>query len=164
MKQKEVEDVLGEDQFKNADSMESKLPLVFLLLSRCFLQAWILWELALTHPWLLLAQCPSDTCNGERAYFFQLQIRSADEPMTTFLRVSPFYLPFVRADACSNDNGMGPIVHYLRRAVERLKRGAKKKKKKRQQVNAHVFRNDCLSSWMEVHLYAFSAVFLFSGR
>ncbi|KAJ5477158.1 hypothetical protein N7539_007302 [Penicillium diatomitis] len=25
-------------------------------------------------------------CNGDRAYFFQLQIRSADEPMTTFLK------------------------------------------------------------------------------
>ncbi|EEA27529.1 RNA polymerase III subunit [Talaromyces pinophilus] len=34
----------------------------------------------------LPVQCPSDTCNGEYAYFYQLQIRSADEPMTTFLR------------------------------------------------------------------------------
>ncbi|CRG85864.1 DNA-directed RNA polymerase III subunit C11 [Talaromyces islandicus] len=33
----------------------------------------------------MAAQCPSETCNGEQAYFFQLQIRSADEPMTTFL-------------------------------------------------------------------------------
>ncbi|KAJ5083720.1 DNA-directed RNA polymerase III subunit RPC10 [Penicillium angulare] len=31
-------------------------------------------------------QCPNEGCNGERAYFYQLQIRSADEPMTTFLR------------------------------------------------------------------------------
>jgi DNA-directed RNA polymerase subunit M/transcription elongation factor TFIIS len=36
----------------------------------------------------LTAQCPAENCNGERAYFFQLQIRSADEPMTTFLKVS----------------------------------------------------------------------------
>jgi hypothetical protein len=35
----------------------------------------------------LTAQCPAENCNGERAYFFQLQIRSADEPMTTFLKV-----------------------------------------------------------------------------
>ncbi|KZV64760.1 hypothetical protein PENSPDRAFT_690471 [Peniophora sp. CONT] len=28
--------------------------------------------------------CPK--CNNERAYYYQLQIRSADEPMTTFLR------------------------------------------------------------------------------
>jgi hypothetical protein len=34
------------------------------------------------------AQCPAEDCNGDRAYFFQLQIRSADEPMTTFLKVS----------------------------------------------------------------------------
>ena len=33
------------------------------------------------------AQCPSEDCTGDRAYFFQLQIRSADEPMTTFLKV-----------------------------------------------------------------------------
>ena len=40
----------------------------------------------------LVAQCPAEGCNGERAYFYQLQIRSADEPMTTFLRVgsSPY--------------------------------------------------------------------------
>lgn len=33
------------------------------------------------------AQCPLEDCGGERAYFFQLQIRSADEPMTTFYKV-----------------------------------------------------------------------------
>ncbi|AAS54518.1 AGR029Wp [Eremothecium gossypii ATCC 10895] len=32
-------------------------------------------------------QCPQhETCGGEKAYFFQLQIRSADEPMTTFYK------------------------------------------------------------------------------
>ncbi|KAK7205237.1 hypothetical protein BZA70DRAFT_279377 [Myxozyma melibiosi] len=31
------------------------------------------------------AQCPKD-CGNDRAYYFQLQIRSADEPMTTFYR------------------------------------------------------------------------------
>lgn len=36
---------------------------------------------------LYTAQCPAENCNGDRAYFFQLQIRSADEPMTTFLKV-----------------------------------------------------------------------------
>lgn len=30
------------------------------------------------------AQCP--TCGHDKAYFFQLQIRSADEPMTTFYK------------------------------------------------------------------------------
>lgn len=33
-------------------------------------------------------QCPNDGCNGEEAAFFQVQIRSADEPMTTFYKVS----------------------------------------------------------------------------
>ncbi|KAK8440636.1 RNA polymerase III C11 subunit [Candidozyma auris] len=32
------------------------------------------------------AQCPVDSCGNDKAYFFQLQIRSADEPMTTFLK------------------------------------------------------------------------------
>ncbi|BAP71630.1 RNA polymerase III C11 subunit [Kluyveromyces marxianus] len=33
------------------------------------------------------AQCPNhDQCGGDKAYFFQLQIRSADEPMTTFYK------------------------------------------------------------------------------
>ncbi|KAI2252711.1 RNA polymerase III C11 subunit [Ophidiomyces ophidiicola] len=34
----------------------------------------------------MAAQCPAEGCNSDRAYFYQLQIRSADEPMTTFLR------------------------------------------------------------------------------
>lgn len=33
-------------------------------------------------------QCPMDKCNGEEAAFFQVQIRSADEPMTGFYKVS----------------------------------------------------------------------------
>lgn len=32
------------------------------------------------------AQCPIDACGNDKAYFFQLQIRSADEPMTTFYK------------------------------------------------------------------------------
>ncbi|CUM67030.1 uncharacterized protein PRCAT00004718001 [Priceomyces carsonii] len=31
-------------------------------------------------------QCPVDSCGATKAYFFQLQIRSADEPMTTFYK------------------------------------------------------------------------------
>ncbi|KAK4199776.1 transcription factor S-II-domain-containing protein [Triangularia verruculosa] len=31
-------------------------------------------------------QCSSPECNGGEAAFFQVQIRSADEPMTTFYR------------------------------------------------------------------------------
>jgi len=31
-------------------------------------------------------QCPAENCGGDRAFFYQVQIRSADEPMTTFLK------------------------------------------------------------------------------
>ncbi|KAF7328818.1 DNA-directed RNA polymerase subunit [Mycena venus] len=34
------------------------------------------------------ASCPK--CNNDKAYFYQLQIRSADEPMTTFYRLVVF--------------------------------------------------------------------------
>jgi DNA-directed RNA polymerase III subunit RPC11 len=30
--------------------------------------------------------CPTGHCSGQKAYFYQLQIRSADEPMTTFYK------------------------------------------------------------------------------
>lgn len=33
-------------------------------------------------------QCPKEGCDGEEAAFFQVQIRSADEPMTSFYKVS----------------------------------------------------------------------------
>ena len=33
-------------------------------------------------------QCPKNGCDGEEAAFFQMQIRSADEPMTMFYKVS----------------------------------------------------------------------------
>lgn len=33
------------------------------------------------------AQCPAEGCDGEEAAFFQVQIRSADEPMTSFFKV-----------------------------------------------------------------------------
>lgn len=34
-----------------------------------------------------IAQCPREGCDGSQAFFYQVQIRSADEPMTTFLKV-----------------------------------------------------------------------------
>jgi len=33
-------------------------------------------------------QCPREGCEGEEAAYFQVQIRSADEPMTSFYKVS----------------------------------------------------------------------------
>jgi hypothetical protein len=32
-------------------------------------------------------QCPNEKCDGQQAFFFQVQIRSADEPMTSFYKV-----------------------------------------------------------------------------
>ncbi|KAM0802164.1 DNA-directed RNA polymerase III subunit RPC10 [Usnea florida] len=32
------------------------------------------------------AQCPRDECPSSTAFFYQVQIRSADEPMTTFYK------------------------------------------------------------------------------
>jgi len=37
------------------------------------------------------AQCPVEDCDGDRAYFYMVQIRSADEPMTTFYKVSSLF-------------------------------------------------------------------------
>lgn len=34
-------------------------------------------------------QCPTEGCDGGEAAFFQVQIRSADEPMTSFFKVGP---------------------------------------------------------------------------
>jgi DNA-directed RNA polymerase III subunit RPC11 len=34
-------------------------------------------------------QCPAGNCEGREAAFYQMQIRSADEPMTSFLKVGP---------------------------------------------------------------------------
>ncbi|RYP48156.1 hypothetical protein DL769_011239 [Monosporascus sp. CRB-8-3] len=31
-------------------------------------------------------QCPASGCNGNEAAFYQIQIRSADEPMTSFFK------------------------------------------------------------------------------
>ena len=33
------------------------------------------------------AQCSREGCDGAQAFFYQVQIRSADEPMTTFYKV-----------------------------------------------------------------------------
>ena len=47
--------------------------------------------------WIMLtvspiAQCPREGCGGGEAFFYQVQIRSADEPMTTFYKVTRGFL------------------------------------------------------------------------
>lgn len=66
-----------------------------------------------------VAQCPQD-CGNDRAYYFQLQIRSADEPMTTFYRVNIHFLFIccvvmsLNTDCCSTD-----LVHKVFSPMER---------------------------------------------
>jgi hypothetical protein len=36
---------------------------------------------------MIVVNCPKEDCDGDEAYFYQLQIRSADEPMTSFFKV-----------------------------------------------------------------------------
>lgn len=82
MKGKEVEDVFGgSKEFENADTVASESSFFFSF-SFPFIMAHDVFSFT--------AQCPAENCGGDRAYFFQLQIRSADEPMTTFLKVCFF--------------------------------------------------------------------------
>jgi DNA-directed RNA polymerase III subunit RPC11 len=75
MKRKAVDDVLGgEDHWKHADSTTGP-PSGFI----SFIADVSHFYPTLTHQ--NPAQC--DKCDHDRAYFYQLQIRSADEPMTT---------------------------------------------------------------------------------
>jgi len=72
---KEVDDVLGgPDAWKNADQADGEPDRTLSLSSP-----------ALAHPSPRpAASCPR--CSHHRAYYQQLQIRSADEPMTTFYK------------------------------------------------------------------------------
>ena len=70
LKRKEVDDVLGgEEMWKHADSTAGKM-----FSSHCLPDPSV-------NDFRALVSC--DKCNHSRAYFLQLQIRSADEPMTT---------------------------------------------------------------------------------
>lgn len=48
-------------------------------------------------------QCPTGTCEGKEAAFYQVQIRSADEPMTSFYKVSLASIKKRRIVSCSAD-------------------------------------------------------------
>ena len=63
----------GEAAWENADSMEEQ--------DRG--QYFEKWKKFPCRP---KVQCTKDGCTNRRAYFYQLQTRSADEPMTTFYR------------------------------------------------------------------------------
>lgn len=103
MKQKEVDDVFGgKEEFANADSVGSKFFLLFSLRSDMSVETYRTDALFFS----LTAQCPAESCHGERAYFFQLQIRSADEPMTTFLKVC--LSPYVQSEVPVSDSSSVP--------------------------------------------------------
>jgi hypothetical protein len=81
----------GKDEWKNADSMPSECQ------NYCFScirllkggtdMLFSISALKLIRVYFQIAQCPAEDCEGDRAFFYQLQIRSADEPMTTFYKV-----------------------------------------------------------------------------
>ncbi|KAL8845954.1 MAG: hypothetical protein Q9221_008916 [Calogaya cf. arnoldii] len=54
-------------------------------------------------------QCPREGCDGADAFFYQVQIRSADEPMTSFYRVSNLDRRF-RAYLCGTADD-SPVYH-----------------------------------------------------
>ena len=57
-------------------------------------------------------QCPKEGCGGEEAAFFQVQIRSADEPMTSFYKVTS------GSPRCQSGANW-KTVHGLRKSMER---------------------------------------------
>lgn len=85
MKRKEVDDVMGgEGAWDNVDQTEGIHPF-----SHNSSNPQHPWGLRLTDD-TTTAQCPSEDCGGTKAYFYMVQIRSADEPMTAFFKVCIF--------------------------------------------------------------------------
>jgi len=74
LKKKEVEDILGgKGAWDNVDKTEGTLfssphKHMGMLTTMC------------------TVQCPNEKCRNDQAYWYQLQIRSADEPMTAFYK------------------------------------------------------------------------------
>lgn len=59
-------------------------------------------------------QCPKEGCDGSEAAFFEVQIRSADEPMTSFFRVGCEGVLF-------RDWILMGVVHKVWSPVERMR-------------------------------------------
>ena len=85
MKRKEVEDVLGgKEAWENVDKTSGKQD------DENQVDVIRDWppNVGDHHPAdSTTVQCPRDDCDGSEAFFYQVQIRSADEPMTTFYKV-----------------------------------------------------------------------------
>ena len=77
-KLKEVDDVLGgAEAWENVDSTEGST--LLLMLNYKVVLAFIG-----CNSFFLSAECPD--CGHKKAFFMQIQTRSADEPMTTFYK------------------------------------------------------------------------------
>jgi len=61
--------------------------------------------------------CTREGCQGKEAAFFQVQIRSADEPMTTFFKVCAAAGRLERGTAGVEDADIGCLVHDMRTPV-----------------------------------------------
>jgi DNA-directed RNA polymerase III subunit RPC11 len=88
MKRKQVDDVLGgPDAWANVDKTDGKCasPMGFLFSCRLGGQDGI--EVTVRADLINKVQCTREGCDGSQAYFRQVQIRSADEPMTIFFKV-----------------------------------------------------------------------------
>jgi DNA-directed RNA polymerase III subunit RPC11 len=83
LKLKDVDDVVGgRDAWQNVDQIEGKLlhhlkPYTICL--KAFMRTWA--------DSFHIVNCVNDKCDSTKAFWYQLQIRSADEPMTTFYKV-----------------------------------------------------------------------------
>lgn len=71
-------------------------------------------------------QCNNSACTGNEAAFYQIQIRSADEPMTSFYKVSLVLVPCDGLFESRYGYGYGygedadfDVVHDLRSPMER---------------------------------------------
>jgi DNA-directed RNA polymerase III subunit RPC11 len=80
MKKKEVEDVLGgKGAWDNVDKTQG----TFTALQLPAVKYGFMTDVR-------TVQCPNEKCRNDEAYWYQLQIRSADEPMTAFYKVCWF--------------------------------------------------------------------------
>jgi DNA-directed RNA polymerase III subunit RPC11 len=85
MKKKEVEDILGgKGAWDNVDKTQGTLAEEIAEdgIKCCLCGFWHCME---TNK--RIVQCPNEKCRNDAAYWYQLQIRSADEPMTAFYKV-----------------------------------------------------------------------------
>jgi DNA-directed RNA polymerase III subunit RPC11 len=84
MKKKEVEDILGgKGAWDNVDKTQGMSFTTLQSLAKS-------WNVVFG-PGIIAnertVQCPNEKCRNDEAYWYQLQIRSADEPMTAFYKV-----------------------------------------------------------------------------